>query len=128
MKQIFTLALLLTIYNTSYSQNTKEIPSNGLSQIKDNSYVYITVQGKDFSKKLKVIVDFGDTPELIKLGQEYSDLLTNKKSYAAILNYMAENQFTLVESRDIVSSFQGTGGSAGIILIMRKTPVSHKTN
>lgn len=128
MKQIFTLALLLTIYNTSYSQNTKEIVSNGLSQIKDNSYVYITVQGKDFSKKLKVIVDFGDTPELIKLGQEYSDLLTNRKSYAAILNYMAENQFTLVESRDVAVIANGYGGSEGIILIMRKTPISHKTN
>lgn len=126
MKLIFIIAFLLTTYTTSYSQNTKEKTSNGILQIKDNSYVYITVQGKDFSKKLKVTVDFGDTPELIKLGEEYSDLLTNKKSYAAILNYMAENQFTLVESRDIVASFQGTGGSAGIILIMRKTSVKNQ--
>jgi len=57
------------------------------------------------------------------LGKNYSEILNNKKSYAAILNYMAEKKYELVESRDITGSYQGTGGSYGIILIMRKIDV-----
>ena len=79
--------------------------------------------GKAFSKKLNVEVDLGDTPEQIELGKSYSEVLNNKKSYAAILNYMAEKKYELVESRDITGSYQGTGGSYGIILIMRKIDV-----
>ena len=62
----------------------------------------------------------GDTPEQLIAGKEYSEILTNKKSYAAVLNYMAEKQFELIESRDINFSYEGTGGTYGIILIMRK--------
>jgi hypothetical protein len=36
---------------------------------------------------------------------------------------MAEKKYELVESRDITGSYQGTGGSYGIILIMRKIDV-----
>jgi hypothetical protein len=53
-------------------------------------------------------------------GKEYSEILTNKKSYAAVLNHMADNEYELVESRDNNFSIQGTGGTYGIILIMRK--------
>jgi hypothetical protein len=44
-----------------------------------------------------VEVDFGDTPEQIKAGKEYSEMLTDKKSFAAILNYMAENSLSLLK-------------------------------
>jgi hypothetical protein len=37
---------------------------------------------------------------------------------------MAEKKYELVESRDIVGSYQGTGGSYGIILIMRKIDIA----
>jgi hypothetical protein len=43
----------------------------------------------------------------------------------AILNFMADQKYELVESRDIVGSYQGTGGSFGIILIMRKVNNDH---
>lgn len=88
------------------------------------SYAYISVEGKIFSKKLKVEVDLGDKPGQIKTGLEYSEILTNKKSYAAVLNYMVENEFELVETLTLNdnSSYQGTGsgGTTGIIFIMRK--------
>ena len=54
------------------------------------------------------------------MGKEYSEILTNKKSYAAVLNFLAENEYELVESRDNNYSFQDSGGTSGIILIMRK--------
>lgn len=84
------------------------------------SYAYISVAGKLFSKKLKVEVDFGDTPEQITQGHEYSEYLTNKKSYAAVLNYMVEQQFELVNTLDLAESYQGTGGTSGIVFIMKK--------
>ncbi|MDX1629551.1 MAG: hypothetical protein R3345_12675 [Fulvivirga sp.] len=91
------------------------------AQDENFNYAYISVSGKIFSKKLKVVVDFGDTPEQIKAGEEYSEILTNKRSYAAVLNYMVEQDFELVDSMDFNFSYQGTGGTEGIVFIMRKT-------
>ncbi len=116
-KPKFALTIILTLILTTFSTGL-------FAQDQTFSYAYISIKGKTFSKKLKVIVDFGDTPEQIKAGEEYSEILTNKKSYAAILNYLVENQFDLVEtlSLDEYSSYQGTGGGSttGIIFIMRK--------
>ncbi|WP_157433481.1 hypothetical protein [Adhaeribacter aquaticus] len=86
----------------------------------NQTYAYVSIGGKPFSKKLKVTVDFGDTPEQIAEGEKYSDLLTNKKSYAAVLNYLVDNQFELVETLDYTATSQGTGGTSGIVFIMRK--------
>jgi len=52
--------------------------------------------------------------------KEYSEILTNKKSVAAVLNYMADRQFELVETSPYISTSQGTGGTSGIFFIMRK--------
>ncbi|MBP1673826.1 MAG: hypothetical protein H6Q25_1641 [Bacteroidetes bacterium] len=103
------LGLILTYFSTEL-----------FAQDQTLSYACVTVEGKTFSKKLKVKVDFGDTPEQIKLGEEYSQILTNKKSYAAILNYMVENKFELVETLDYTENIQGSGGTAGIVFIMKK--------
>ena len=118
MRLILTLTCIITICYSSYAQNTQQGELNDQAQI--YSYAYITVEGKGFSKKLKVEVDLGDSPEQVKAGKEYSEILTNKRSYAAILNYMSENQFEFVESRDNNFSISGTGGTDGIIFIMRK--------
>jgi len=91
-----------------------------IAQDQNYSYAYISINGKLFSKKLKVEVDFGDIPEQIAEGERYSELLTNKKSYAAVLNYMVDNQFELVETLDYVYTYQGSGGTSGIVFIMRK--------
>lgn len=112
MKLILTLACIIAFSAACFSQSN--------NQAQPYTYAYITIEGKGFGKKLKVDVDLGDTPEQVQAGKEYSEILTNKKSYAAVLNYMAEHQYELVESRDISFSFQGTGGSSGIVLIMKK--------
>ena len=114
MKIILMLVLITTISLTAFSQENQTAKDQAFS------YAYITVRQKDLSKKLKVEVDFGDTPDQVQAGQDYSDSLTNKKSYAAVLNYMAERQFELVETFALVSSYQGSGGTAGTIYIMRK--------
>jgi hypothetical protein len=117
MRVILTL-LLLTILNfatIAQEKHQKAIPSQ---------YAYISVEGKLFSKKLKVVVDLGDTQEQIDLGKKYSDILINRKSYAAILNFMVDEGFDLVETLTIEesSSYSGTGsgGTAGVIFIMKR--------
>ena len=119
MKLILTLAFVVTISLTAFSQNVQQIEIKDQTQDQTYSYAYISIYGKLFSKKLKVEVDFGDTPEQIKAGKEYSELLTNKKSYAAVLNYMVENQFDLVETLDYNETYQGSGGTSGVVFIMR---------
>jgi hypothetical protein len=95
-------------------------PLSAFTQDVSHSYAYISIDGKLFSRKLKVVVDLGDTPEQIREAEEYSEKLTNIKSYAAVLNYMVEKQFELVEVLDYSQNFQGTGGTSGIVFIMRK--------
>jgi hypothetical protein len=107
------LTFIISIFLISLSQFT-------FAQDQTYGYAYIAINGKVFSKKLKVEVDFGDTPEQIAQGEKYSELLTNKKSYAAVLNYMVENQFELVETLDYIYTYQGSGGTSGVVFIMRK--------
>jgi hypothetical protein len=111
---------IIAICTSASTQDIKDVESTNQSKNRSSSYAYITIEGKGFGKKLKVDVDLGDTPEQVKAGKEYSEILTNKKSYAAVLNYMAEHQFELVESREVSFSVQGTGGTYGIIFIMKK--------
>jgi hypothetical protein len=111
---IVTLALFLFDFSTEL-----------FAQEHTYTYAYVSIEGKLFSKKLKVTVDLGDTPEQIKAGEEFSKKLSDKKSYAAVLNYMVGNEFELIETLSLEdnSSYQGTGsgGTSGIIFIMRKT-------
>jgi len=108
--QILSLILVLTLTSISV---------NGQDQ-KNYEYAYISVQGKVLSKKLRVTVDFGDTEEQITRGEQFSEQLNNKKSFASILNYMVDNNFELVETLDYSLLSQGTGGTTGIVFIMRK--------
>lgn len=116
MRFLLTLSIIIAVRCAASAQNFKDTTFKNQSQ----AYAYITIEGKTFGKKLKVNVDFGDTPDQIKTGEEYSETLTNKKSYAAVLNYMAEHGYELVGSGDNSFSYQGTGGTSGIIFIMRR--------
>ena len=120
MKFFLLLVLITVISFTTFSQVNQTNKQKGQAF----SHAYISVSGKLVSKKLKVIVDLGDSPEQVKLGEEYSDMLKNRKSYAAILNYMVENEYELVETLTLEegSSYQGTGsgGTSGVIFIMKK--------
>jgi hypothetical protein len=120
MRFLLTLVLLTTFSLPSFSQDVKAISEKTQSQDSTYTYAYILIEGKLFSKKLKVNVDFGDTPEQLKAGKEYSERLTNKKSYAAVLNYMVENGFDLVQTLEYTDSYSGSGGTSGIVFIMRK--------
>ncbi|WP_442587085.1 hypothetical protein ACSBL2_13650 [Pedobacter sp. AW31-3R] len=118
MKTILTFIFIALISFAGFSQS---IPQNHLPiQKQDKIYAYILVQGKLLSKKLKVKVDFGDTEEQLKAGEEYSQILTNKKSYAAILNYMVENGFELIQTLDYTDVYSGSGGTSGVVFIMKK--------
>ena len=119
MKWILVFVCIIGFSHYSISQNISNQSAKKQHQIDVSSYAFITVENKGFGGKLKVEVDLGDSPEQIKAGKGYSEILTDKKSYAAILNHMAENGFELVESREISFSFQGTGGTSGIVFIMK---------
>jgi hypothetical protein len=118
MRLLLTLTFVIAVYITASAQNAKDTTIK--SPVKEYSYAYITVEGKSFSKKLKVYVDLGDTPEQIIAGKQYSEILTNKTSCAAVLNYMSENEYELVESRDNNFSVQGSGGTSGVVFIMKR--------
>ena len=118
MKLLLTITLIVVICHNTLGQNI--IDTANINLIQPYTYAYITIEGKLFGKKLKVDVDFGETPEQLNAGKEFSNNLTNKKSYAAILNHMAENEFELVESRDYNYVLQGSSGIYGVIFIMRK--------
>ena len=65
MRMIFALAFIAIISLTAISQDVKETETKKQIQDQTYSYTYISIKGKAFSKKLKVEVDFGDTPEQI---------------------------------------------------------------
>ncbi len=117
---ILLLSFLLTFSIAAFSQSVQSTKVENKADIKTYTYAYIRVQGKAFSKKLKVDVDFGDTPEQLKAGEEYSEISTNKKSYAAVLNYMADKKFELVQTLEQTSSFNGSGGTSGVVFIMKR--------
>lgn len=120
MKIIFTLLFVTAFAAVGFSQNVQTTKTEIKTSDSTYTYAYILVEGKLFSKKLKVSVDFGDSPEQLKAGKEYSETLTNKKSYAAVLNYMVKNKFELVETLDYTDTYSGSGGTSGIVFIMRK--------
>jgi len=122
MRILLTLLCIASFSWAALSQDARETRIK--TQSYKYSYTYISIAGKAFSKSLKVDVDFGDTPEQIRASDQYSAILTNKKSYAAILNYMIENQFELVETLTQTSITQGSGGTSGIIFIMRKKEIA----
>lgn len=121
MKLALMIFFLMASSLTVFSQGVKKIEIENQIQNKTYSYAYILIQGKLFSKKLRVNVDFGDSPEQIKAGKEYSEKLTDRKSFASILNYMVENQYELVQTLDYTDTYSGTGGTSGVVFIMRKS-------
>ena len=110
----FTICCL----SSSFAQSTT---NSSNSEIHNTfSYAYIRVEGKFLSKKLKVKVDLGDSDEQIAEGEKLSEILTNKKSYASILNHMSKIGYELVNTFDLTDNYNGSGGTSGIIYIMKK--------
>jgi len=118
MKPIIILTILVLMQFFFVTELFAQQPEQ--EQVQTYSYAYISVEGKIFSKKLNVQVDLGDTPEQMKEGKEFSEILSNKKSYAAVLNFMVDHQFELVNTFDYNFTSQGSGGTSGIVFIMRK--------
>ncbi|WP_367331400.1 hypothetical protein [Sphingobacterium multivorum] len=114
--------LLITFLNVCcLNSSSAHYPINALDKIQNTYlYAYIRVEGKFLSKKLKVKVDLGDSDEQIAEGEKLSEVLTNKKSYASILNYMSKIGYELVNTFDLTDNYNGSGGTSGIIYIMKK--------
>lgn len=117
MKRLLLILVTTMIGFTALAQEQKA-PSSKTS----TTYAYVAVSNKNLSKKLKVKVDLGDTGEQQKEGKRLSDELKNKSSHAAILNYMAEKDFELIETIAKQHPHSTDAGAVdGIIFIMRKS-------
>ena len=106
-KVIIVSLFVLLIQDTISAQSSKE-------------YVYISVSGRLFSKKLHIVVDFGDKPEEIVKSEKYTEILTGRKSYIGVLNYMSDDGYELIETLEFTSLYQGTGGTSGLGFILKK--------
>jgi len=120
MKILLTAIFVVMICSYALSQDKLERENRNPVQAGTFSYAYITVEGKGLSNKLNVEVDLGDSPEQIETGKEYSKTLTNKRSYAAVLNYMGERMFELVATREESITIQGTSSPYKIMFIMKR--------
>lgn len=116
-KYLILLLTFLFSLNT-YSMNLDKLYYN--TNEEKVSYAHIQVEGKFLSKKLKVKVDLGDSDSEMNEGARLSEILTNKKSYAAVLNYMSKLGYELVNTLDLTSSYNGSGGTSGIVYVMKK--------
>lgn len=118
MRNILILVLIgICSLQITTAGNLKNANIINIEQI---SYAYIRIEGKFLSKKLKVKVDLGDTEKQIEEGERLSDVLSNKKSYASVLNYMADLGYELVNTLDLTSNYNGSGGTSGIVYVMKK--------
>lgn len=117
MRIILVVFLLAIALSSTFAQEKKEKIMSAFN------YAFVSVEGTLFSKKLKVEVDLGDRQEQIDVGKKYSEILSNRKSYTAILNYMTDEGFELVQTLTLESSSSysgsGAGGTSGVIFIMR---------
>ncbi|MGO1672048.1 MAG: hypothetical protein ACTHYC_14580 [Sphingobacterium sp.] len=120
MKITIFLTLILAFNQISWAQNRPNFEINNTSIGENIEYAYITIQGKSLSKKLLVDVDLGDSPEQINQGKKMSEILTNKKSYAAILNHMSNEGFELATTLALSAMYGGVGGTEGVVFIMKK--------
>lgn len=128
MKKLTLLVFLLSITTIIFGQEVVETKTatENPAQHQQYTYAYIVIKGKFLSKKLKVNVDLGETEEQLKAGKEYSEFLTNKTSYAAILNHMVDHDFELVETLDYTTVTSGDGGTSGIVFVMKKKSEKRK--
>ena len=106
-KMIFVFLFVVLIQDTIFAQTSEE-------------YVYIAVSGRLFSKKLNIVVDFGDKEEQITKSEKYTKILTGRKSYIGVLNYMFDEGYELLETMEFTSLYQGTGGTSGLGFILKK--------
>ena len=83
-------------------------------------YAYISITDRTFSDKLNVKVDLGDSSDQLIEGKRLSEFLSEKTSYASVLNYMSGLGFELVETISETHQDDGDGGTSAIIFIMRK--------
>ncbi len=120
MKRIVFILLFTASSGSLFSQDILQSGSDTSAAAQQYTYAYITVSEKVLSSKLKVTIDLGSKPEQIKLANEYWSQIKDEKSYAAVLNYMTENGFVLVETLDYSNGYNNNGETSGVRFIMKK--------
>ena len=115
------IAILLFSATLNVSgQTTNDSTGGSTKQTLRLSYAYIKIEHRAFSNKLTVFVDLGNTEEQLKEAKLFTDSLNGITSLAAVMNFMSEHGYEYVSSHALVVTAQGTGGTSGLYLIMRK--------
>lgn len=119
MKRYLILFLFFFLGTATYAQEQRERPPQK-DALEIYDYVYIKVEAKFLSSRLKVTVDLGETEEQIRAAETLSYNLTNKRSQVAILNYMSALGYEVVSSHALNSMKDGDGGSYATVYIMKR--------
>lgn len=91
-----------------------------MAQEQEYEYAVVLIRPRDAAKGLRVSVDLGDTPEQVKQGREYSEILDKKESYTAVLNFMPRQGFEFIETAISSTAHQGTSATFSTIFIFRR--------
>lgn len=92
----------------------------------DLIYAYVSVYGKamrnsgETIEKMDIAVDLGNLASQQQMAEGYAFKMKDFQSYAAVLNFMANKGFRLVDTIQFEKSINGTGGTTGVHFIFEK--------
>lgn len=112
------IILFTCCFTTAFAQSYPETSEQ--EEYRVPTYAHIQLEPGFWSGKLGVSVDLGNSEEQLEEGKRLSNILSQTRSYAAVLNYMAELGYELINTLNITSTRNGSSGSYAIVYIMRK--------
>lgn len=113
-----TIVIFASCFTTALAQSYPE--TDTYDEFRAPTYAHIQLEPGFWSSKLGVNVDLGDSEEQLEEGKRLSSILSQTRSHAAVLNYMAELGYELINTLNITSSRNGSSGSYAIVYIMKK--------
>ncbi len=113
-----TIVIFASCFTTAFAQSYPETTTQ--EEYRIPTYAHIQLEPGFWSSKLGVNVDLGDSDEQVEEGKRLSNILSQTRSYAAVLNHMAELGYELINTLNITSSSNGSSGSYRIVYIMKK--------
>ena len=124
MKLFLSILLLASFHFSVTAQSNHEPTVN--TGAPTYQYAYVQVRNREFSKNLKVYIDLGDRPAQLSESKAFSDSLSHTQSYTAVLNFLSAHGYDLVSSQALQTSYRGTGGSSGLLFILKRNEAAEK--
>ena len=96
------------------------LPTEGMAQKEPIDYAFVVIQGKPFTKKMRVLVDLGGSPGQRHEAERLAALFPEITSYATVLNEMTAQGYDLEQVLVREIGVAVNGGSSADMLNMRK--------